>query len=418
MNIMWILCVIVMVLRSFQVEGNMSRLYTHMTNGYNKLLLPVTDHRTQVNVSIRPFLVSINSFDEIKSEIALTWLFSLEWTEERMSLNPVEFNNITSFVLPASEIWYPRILLQQSAGSIQEVGTSEHSLRIFHNGTVNWLTGNVFEIVCSVDVTFFPFDKQMCNISLIYPAYGLSELVLAPVSSTVDITMLAKNSQWAFIEGNIFSNGYDGQTPYLNIELHLGRRNEFYVVYIIIPVTLLGAINNFVFLLPANSGERSSVAITVFLSFVVYFEIMNTTIPQSSSPVAYIYYYLMFLLMYSCIVFFFCIMALRIHDRKGSVSSCLQKLVQWHRKRSCCQRKRPVSRSDDAVVKIPPVSEENDDTKQHDTRYQSDCEKKSEESEITWSDVGDLFDEVSAKTLNLIFWAFSISTLVQLYNNG
>ncbi|KAH3748456.1 hypothetical protein DPMN_182902 [Dreissena polymorpha] len=131
MNIMWILCVIVMVLSSFQVEGNMSRLYTHMTSGYNKLLLPVKDHRTQVNVSFQPFLVSINSFDEINGEIALTCIFSLEWTEERMSWNPVEFDNITSFVLPASEIWYPRILLQQSAGSIQVVGASEHSLRIF-----------------------------------------------------------------------------------------------------------------------------------------------------------------------------------------------------------------------------------------------------------------------------------------------
>ncbi|KAH3748455.1 hypothetical protein DPMN_182901 [Dreissena polymorpha] len=145
---------------------------------------------------------------------------------------------------------------------------------------------------------------------------------------------------------------------------------------------------------------------------------MNTTIPQSSSPVAYIYYYLMFLLLYSSIVFFFCIMALRIHDRKGSVSSCLQKMVQWYRKRSCCQPKRPVRPSDDSVVRIHPVSEEHDDTKPYDTCNQSDCEKNSEESEITWSDVGDLFDEVSAKTLNLIFWAFSISTLVLIYNNG
>ncbi|KAH3712550.1 hypothetical protein DPMN_072301 [Dreissena polymorpha] len=56
-----------------------------MTNGYNKVLLPVKDHRSQVNVSIQSYLASINSFDEINCEIALTWLFTLEWTEERMS---------------------------------------------------------------------------------------------------------------------------------------------------------------------------------------------------------------------------------------------------------------------------------------------------------------------------------------------
>ncbi|KAH3711544.1 hypothetical protein DPMN_071213 [Dreissena polymorpha] len=391
-----------------------------MTNGYNKLLLPVNDHRTQVNVSIQSFLVSINSFDEINGKIALTWLFTLEWIEERMSWNPDVFDNITSFALSARDIWHPRLLLQQSAGSIQELGSIENPLRIFNNGIVRWATGNVFEIVCSVDVTFFPFDKQTCRISFIDPSYGLSELAIVHLGNSVNMSNFAKNSQWTYIAGNVLSGSNIANVPYLEIQLHLARRSEFYIVYIIIPVTLLGAINNFVFLLPASSGERSSVAITVFLSFVVYLEIVNRNIPQSSDPMAFIYYYLMFLMMYSSTVFFFCIMALRIHDRKGNIPSCIQKFVLYTRTRPCCKR-RPNSVSDDAEVKIHHTLEDNNKPEQNDKSNQSYsdtvCESCVAPSEITWTDVGSLFDEITAKILNAIFWTFSIITIAQLYNN-
>ncbi|KAH3712551.1 hypothetical protein DPMN_072302 [Dreissena polymorpha] len=201
---------------------------------------------------------------------------------------------------------------------------------------------------------FFPFDKQICRISFIDPSYGLSELVIVHVGNAVDMSKFAKNSQWTYIAGNVLSGSNIGNDPYLEIELHLGRRSEFYIVYIIIPVTLLGAVNNFVFLLPASSGERSSVAITVFLSFVVYLELVNRNIPLSSDPMAFIYYYLMNLMMYSSTVFFFCIMALRIHDRKGNIPLCIQKFVLYTQKRPCCKR-RSNSVSDDAVVKIHPT---------------------------------------------------------------
>ncbi|XP_052259143.1 neuronal acetylcholine receptor subunit alpha-2-like [Dreissena polymorpha] len=261
MNTVWILRFGILLVSWFLVEGTMSKLYTNMTNGYNKLLLPVNDHRTQVNVSIQSFLVSINSFDEINGKLALTWLFTLEWIEERMSWNPDDFDNITSFALSARDIWHPRLLLQQSAGSIQELGSIENSLRIFNNGTVRWATGNVFEIVCSVDVTFFPFDKQTCHISFIDPSYGLSELAI----------------------------------------------------------------------------------------------------------------------------------------------------------------RRPNSVSDDVEVKIHHTLQDNNKPEQNDKSNQSYSDTVSEScvapSEITWTDVGSLFDEITAKILNAIFWTFSIITIVQLYNN-
>jgi hypothetical protein len=57
----------------------------------------------------------------------------------------------------------------------------------------------------------------------------------------------------------------------VDIYLKLKRQPMFFVLNLILPVCLMSILNIFVFLLPADSGERVGYAITVLLAIAVFY---------------------------------------------------------------------------------------------------------------------------------------------------
>ena len=60
------------------------------------------------------------------------------------------------------------------------------------------------------------------------------------------------------------------------------KRVPSYVMFtVLLPVLLLTMLNIFVFILPCESGERVGYAVTVFLSFAVFFTLISGVLPES-----------------------------------------------------------------------------------------------------------------------------------------
>ena len=88
------------------------------------------------------------------------------------------------------------------------------------------------------------------------------------------------NPQWDILETS--SNLEQGDNDIsLVFRLKL-RRNPTYVIFtVLLPVLLLVLLNLFVFLLPCDSGERVSYAVTVFLAFAVFFTVTSSILPEA-----------------------------------------------------------------------------------------------------------------------------------------
>ncbi|XP_071114935.1 neuronal acetylcholine receptor subunit alpha-6-like [Haliotis cracherodii] len=79
-------------------------------------------------------------------------------------------------------------------------------------------------------------------------------------------------------------SGNDG--PVIRITFHLRRRPMFYIFTVLLPVVLLYSLNPFVFLLPSQSGEKTSFAVSVLLSFQLFLSIIRDSLPENSLTVS------------------------------------------------------------------------------------------------------------------------------------
>ncbi|XP_046374276.1 acetylcholine receptor subunit delta-like [Haliotis rufescens] len=95
-----------------------------------------------------------------------------------------------------------------------------------------------------------------------------------------------ENSEFEIFPEDItnIDGGIDGRV--IRITFHLKRRPLFYIFTILLPVVLLYFLNTFVFLLPSESGEKTSMAVSVLLSFQLFLSIIRDSLPENSLTVS------------------------------------------------------------------------------------------------------------------------------------
>ena len=313
----------------------MEALYQQLVSGYNTVLLPRETDENPVNIKVSVHLLSIDHFDEISGILKTIMQFELEWSDFRVGWRSSDFGGMESFQMPSASVWKPAIYLLESAFKFEPIGASEtETVRITSNGTVLWSPGQIVYSSCSVDVLNFPFDLQICYLNFMPKNTLAVEVVLNATSNQLRLRHYVANSKWGLVENvvdttNLGSNG--GGVSSLNLKLYLQRRNLFYVYYILCPLFFLAFLNKLVFFMLPDSGERTGVAVTIFLAFVVYMDVINSNVPASSNPVAFIYIVVLILMMYSVLIMLMCIVSSRIYMKTTEVPVLVQKTVAFLR---------------------------------------------------------------------------------------
>ena len=70
--------------------------------------------------------------------------------------------------------------------------------------------------------------------------------------------------------------------PAVTISIRMNRRTYYYVMNLILPCTLIACTIFLGFILPAESGERVGLGITILLSMAVFQELTSEKLPSSS----------------------------------------------------------------------------------------------------------------------------------------
>ena len=276
------------------------KLLDHLFTGYNKDIRPRSDHET-TGFGIYFFPMHLIELNEKFEELYLSSKFVLFWKDPRLKWNSTEFGGIKELFKSQSDIWRPKIRFMNSVSEGTSFGSVDNQARILSSSRVQWEVDTNLKLVCEIDVKFYPFDEQTCSVEM---AFGMvsQDYVLAgdPLAGdparrgiSINTATFTGNGKWQFVG----SRCYNRTTPRFNrqniiFHLVLRRRTTFYHLNIVLPVVFLSMTSSAVFLLPAESGEKMGVSITVLLAFSVYLSIIADELPETSTNVCFLQIYL------------------------------------------------------------------------------------------------------------------------------
>ncbi|CAF0931453.1 unnamed protein product [Didymodactylos carnosus] len=296
------------------------RLYEELmkVRSYNKLIRPVKNNNEKLTVYLGLRLTQLLDVDE-KNQIM------------------------------TSNVWLKQTCLtyDENADGNYEV-TLMTKATVYHDGRVIWEPPAIYKSSCTINVEFFPFDIQNCQmkfgswtysgeqVDLVHinqsngstPVYGNNKIDVA-----IDLTDFYRSVEWDIMDvpaqRNIRQYTCCPQTyPDITFFIILRRKTLFYTVNLIIPCVGISFLTVLTFYLPSDSGEKVALCISILLSLTVFFLLLAELIPPTSLVVPLIGKYLLFTMILVTLSIVVTVVVLNIHFR----SPLTHQMPQWVRR--------------------------------------------------------------------------------------
>ena len=159
------------------------------------------------------------------------------------------------------------------------------------SGDVLWLYPALIKTYCTLNVKYFPFDSQNCEIVFISWTFSGDQLdVLYNTSFKNSVYYKPENQEWAVdgISAQRNEKYYACcKEPYPDVTftIHMRRGSLFYIVNLIAPCFLIFLIAFLGFFLPVESGEKVNLETTILLALVVFLLMVGETMPPTPDAI-------------------------------------------------------------------------------------------------------------------------------------
>ncbi|XP_005093755.1 neuronal acetylcholine receptor subunit alpha-7 [Aplysia californica] len=295
-----------------------ARLYADILKPFDNRIRPVINQSEPITVYFQMFLLNILNIDELTQQVDLNAWINFSWVDELRTWDPSNYNGISSIHPMPLDTWRPRILVSNSVAKRDLFEDDYTPLYISSDGRSKWFPGTIFSISCDLDIRYYPFDSQTCTMSMMTQDFG-TNVKLHPDPSTLMTGNFKRNGEWDLVSTRVTPSTilFPGASfSILTIDIILKRKPVFFVVNILVPIMFISAISSIVFILPEDSGERASFAITMLLSLSVFLSTVSNQLPQNSENFPIIISYLFSLLILSGTTVIATVLHLRYRQKK------------------------------------------------------------------------------------------------------
>uniref|UniRef100_A0A8C9VVY3 Neuronal acetylcholine receptor subunit alpha-7 n=1 Tax=Scleropages formosus TaxID=113540 RepID=A0A8C9VVY3_SCLFO len=277
-----------LAMERLSVQGPHQRhLLKHLLKDYNRMERPVANDSLPLTVNLTMILVQIMDVDE-KNQVLTTnvWL-QMHWYDHYLQWNQSEYPGVKNLRFTTDQVWTPDILLYNSADDKFD-STFKTNVLVNSSGFCQYLPPGIFMSTCNVDVRWFPFDIQKCEMK--FGSWTYDGWLLDLQMKEADISGYMPNGEWDLVgvpgsRNEIFYDCCKEPYPDVTFVVTIRRRTLYYALNLLIPCVLLSSMTLLIFLLPADSGEKISLGITVLLSLTVFMLLVAEIMPATSDSI-------------------------------------------------------------------------------------------------------------------------------------
>ncbi|XP_056626370.1 LOW QUALITY PROTEIN: neuronal acetylcholine receptor subunit alpha-9-II [Triplophysa dalaica] len=274
-----------------------------LMKNYSSALRPVDDTDKTLNVTLQVTLSQIKDMDE-RNQVLIAYLWIRQtWNDAYLKWNKEDYCGLEVIRIPSSLVWRPDLVLYNKA--VEDFsGPVDTNVVLRYTGEITWDAPAITKSSCVVDVSYFPFDSQQCNLTFGSWTYNGNQrsvvllLMYMGVAQAADPAPFFHSGGHHHVEWecggmpatrNVIMYGCCSDPyPDITYTLLLQRRRSFYIFNLLLPCFLISFLAPLGFYLPADSGEKVSLGVTVLLALTVFqvmvAESMPLIGPQTSLP--------------------------------------------------------------------------------------------------------------------------------------
>lgn len=169
---------------------------------------------------------------------------------------------------------------------LSNLGDDDVQLRIQYDGEVRWEPPAILSTSCDMDITYFPYDSQACEIELASWGFHTDAVNMTLYRSNINLVEYRTNGEWDLVSTSQTTNELldEDNLAYseLLFRIVVKRLPSHYVMSIIFPVIVTAVLTSVTFILPVDSGEKVGYILTVLLALAVLLTLFADNMPTTS----------------------------------------------------------------------------------------------------------------------------------------
>uniref|UniRef100_A0A4W4F2G5 Cholinergic receptor, nicotinic, alpha 9 n=1 Tax=Electrophorus electricus TaxID=8005 RepID=A0A4W4F2G5_ELEEL len=280
------------------------QLLNDLMENYSNALRPVEDMDKTLNVTLQITLSQIKDMDE-RNQVLIAYLWIRQtWYDAYLKWNKNEYDGLEVIRIPSSLVWRPDLVLYNKADD-DLPGPVDTNVVLRYTGEITWDAPAITKSSCVVDVSYFPFDSQHCNLTFGSWTYNGNQVDITMAMDSGDLSDFVENVEWECrgmpaVKSVVTYGCCSDPYPDITYTLLLKRRSSFYIYNLLLPCFLISFLAPLGFYLPADSGEKVSLGVTVLLALTVFQLVVAESMPPSESVVSVISVFQCLLCQWEC----------------------------------------------------------------------------------------------------------------------
>ncbi|KXJ16718.1 neuronal acetylcholine receptor subunit alpha-7 [Exaiptasia diaphana] len=326
-------------------SSNEHKLLNLLFDQYNKAVRPVLNDSLPIDIKFGVQLRKILNVDSKRQELTVSLWVTQVWKNPFLKWGTSVAGGISSVVVDPGDIWIPDIGLMNNADESLSVAGGKQKFKtaviVDNTGICTWRAPATFKSDCDINVRFWPFDVQKCNMVFSSYTYGnrkLSLNILGQRENKAD--KFTTSGGWSVenitLRKKVLKNTCCVE-PFesLEAEFILKRKPQYFILNFIIPSVVLCFLTLVSFAIPSESGERIGFITTLLLAMTVYLLLIAEVLPETSNQLPITGLLFVLAIIMSGLMLVFTIIILRCYHGTGQPYGWLQRFYYC-----CCSKKK------------------------------------------------------------------------------
>ncbi|KAA0184900.1 hypothetical protein HAZT_HAZT012238 [Hyalella azteca] len=218
------------------------RLADKLFAGYNKNIRPTTTGGEVTYVTFKISLLDIMEMDTRYRKLRINTELILLWTDVHLSWDPALFEGVETLRVAHHLIWTPDIILYNTAEPNYQSSILSTNAILSSEGKIELMSHAIFCSVCDVNVEFYPFDQQACQMKFSSWTYDVTNIVVS--EAMVDIGHFNENPEF-FLEDFYVTKTEEFNDccplPFSTLKyvVQLQRQSKFALFFYVVPGILI-----------------------------------------------------------------------------------------------------------------------------------------------------------------------------------
>ncbi|KAK3789922.1 hypothetical protein RRG08_004034 [Elysia crispata] len=312
-GMLFLSAVLLTTVTGFTIDDE-TRLRSDKLTNYTLTVRP----RSQTIVQLAFHMTAISGVDLKNQIFSVAGWWSMIWTDPRLAWTESDYDNIPVIQIFENLIWTPSVVVDNSVNDLSAIDEDNIPLRVDSAGAVTWNPPGLLSVSCKMDITRFPFDTQVCSLQVTSFGYTIDELDIYVFGPGISLSFYSEDGEWTILstwhERDTFIEGaYEYSRVYFYFKLE--RKPLFYGLNMLLPVLVMALLTVFVFVLPADSGEKIGYCLTVLLAFMVILTIIAEDLPTTATNTSILELYIAIVLIMDALSVVLSICVLDIYHR-------------------------------------------------------------------------------------------------------